>query len=63
MTAHDDWSENWEYDSGSLTGSGSAHAVSDDEPDSDPLADLHKVIEEITGKPVEKRERNRMGFL
>ena len=31
--------------------------------DRDVVAELHAVIEEITGKPVEKQKRLRIGFL
>ena len=60
--AQDDWAENWTYDAGQTQGSGSAHSVSADCPDYDPVAALHKVIEEVTGKPVAAPER-RIGFL
>lgn len=52
MNAGDDWADNWYYDGGSLNGSGSAHSVSGDGPDHDPVTELRKVVEEVTGKPV-----------
>lgn len=60
--AHDDWAENWTYEPGSIQGTGAAHSVSSEPPDHDPVADLHSVVEEITGKPVAKPAR-RIGFL
>lgn len=33
------------------------------EPENDVIADLHKVVEEVTGSPVERPVRPRMGFL
>lgn len=60
--AHDDWAENWTYDAGQTQGSGSAHSVSAEVPDFDPVEALHKVVEEVTGKPVDKPVR-RIGFL
>lgn len=44
-------------------GFGSAHSISSDAPESDVIADLHKVVEEVTGKPVQKPEPRRMGFV
>lgn len=62
MTAHDDYSDNWEYESGHINGFGGAHAVSGDGP-IDPLAALHAVVEEVTGKPVPATPPRRVGFL
>lgn len=59
--AHDDWAENWTYDAGYIQGQGSAHSVSGDGPDFDAVSELHKVVEEVTGKPVQKPAR-RIGF-
>lgn len=59
--SHDDWSENWEYEGGHFSGFGAAHSVSYD-PQEDPLAVLHSVVEEVTGKKVLKESPRRIGF-
>lgn len=61
--AHADWAENWTYDPGFTTGQGSAHAVSGEAPDHDPVQALRDVVAEVTGKPVEAPPKPRMGFL
>ena len=50
-------------DSYSLHMSGSASTLPAEDAEDDIIKQLHAVVAEITGKPVEAPERRRMGFL
>jgi hypothetical protein len=53
----DDWGEFW-----TPWATGSAHAISDRTPEESVIDQLHKVIEEVTGKPVEQPAPRKIGF-
>lgn len=42
---------------------GTASTIQHDDPEPDPVAELRKIVEEVTGKKVEKPAKQRMGFL
>lgn len=52
-----------EYQPSYIQSLGAAHAVSADQPPADVAEQLRRVVEEVTGKPVEAPARPRMGFL
>ena len=55
----------WEFDFGEPAHqgqSGSAHAVSSDANEPDPVERLHDVVEEVTGKRPERKAKS-IGFL
>lgn len=57
-----EWWDYWHGYEAPYGGSGMATTLPT-EPERDVVAELHAVVEEVTGKPVEAPPRPRMGFL
>ncbi|MDD1789078.1 hypothetical protein [Burkholderia gladioli] len=60
MFEHDFWSPNWEYDRSTPWMGGTGYGSI--KPTDDVIDALHAVVEEITGKPVERAPARRIGF-
>lgn len=60
MFAGDDWSDNWNYAPTVPWGQGSGSGSIEEERTI--VDDLHDVVREVTGRPVEKPEPRKIGF-